>query len=55
MSERAFLRVNERESKPRTRGLSEIRGPYYTPVGRRFLEDLFEPARRLDRLGQVRR
>lgn len=44
MSERAFsfLRVNERESKPRTRGLTEIRGPYYTPLGKRYLEDVLE-------------
>jgi phosphosulfolactate synthase (CoM biosynthesis protein A) len=44
MSERAFsfLRANERESKPRTRGLTEIRGPYYTPMGKRYLEDLLE-------------
>jgi phosphosulfolactate synthase (CoM biosynthesis protein A) len=38
----AFLRINERESKPRKRGLTEIRGPYYSVVGRRYLEDLFE-------------
>ena len=37
-----FLTINERESKPRKRGLTEIRGPYYTFVGRRYLEDLFE-------------
>src|SRR5437667_9740018 len=37
-----FLRVNERENKPRKRGLTEIRGPYYSVVGRRYLEDLFE-------------
>src|SRR5207247_3288733 len=37
-----FLRVNERDGKPRTRGLTEIRGPYYSVVGRRYLEDLFE-------------
>ena len=37
-----FLRVNEREGKPRKRGLTEIRGPYYSVVGRRYLEDLFE-------------
>jgi len=44
MSERAFgfLRINERQAKPRSRRLTEIRGPYYTPVGRRYLEDLFE-------------
>ena len=38
----SFLRVNERESKPRNRGLTEIRGPYYSVVGPRYLEDLFE-------------
>jgi phosphosulfolactate synthase (CoM biosynthesis protein A) len=37
-----FLRVNERENKPRKRGLTEIRGPYYSVIGRRSLEDLFE-------------
>ena len=37
-----FLRINERECKPRKRGLTEIRGPYYSVVGRRYLEDLFE-------------
>jgi len=37
-----FLRINEREAKPRRRGLTEIRGPYYSVVGRRYLEDLFE-------------
>jgi phosphosulfolactate synthase (CoM biosynthesis protein A) len=38
----AFLRLNERPTKPRSRGVTEIRGPYYTPVGRRYLEDLLE-------------
>jgi phosphosulfolactate synthase (CoM biosynthesis protein A) len=37
-----FLRINERERKPRKRGLTEIRGPYYSAYGRRHLEDLFE-------------
>jgi phosphosulfolactate synthase (CoM biosynthesis protein A) len=37
-----FLRINECEPKPRKRGLTEIRGPYYSVVGRRYLEDLFE-------------
>src|SRR5947207_7656395 len=37
-----FLTINEREGKPRKRGLTEIRGPYYSVVGRRYLEDLFE-------------
>src|SRR5438876_3263527 len=37
-----FLRLNERESKPRKRGLTDIRGPYYSAYGRRHLEDRFE-------------
>src|SRR5881628_668437 len=37
-----FLQFNERECKPRKRGLTEIRGPYYSPMGRRYLEDLLE-------------
>jgi phosphosulfolactate synthase (CoM biosynthesis protein A) len=41
---RAFplLRTNPRPGKPRTRGVTEIRGPYYTPMGRRYLEDVLE-------------
>src|SRR5258707_12589488 len=44
MSDRAFsfIRMNEREGKPRTRGITEIRGPYYTPMGKRYLEDVLE-------------
>jgi phosphosulfolactate synthase (CoM biosynthesis protein A) len=37
----AFLSLNERPPKPRSRGVTEIRGPYYTPVGPRYLKDLF--------------
>jgi phosphosulfolactate synthase (CoM biosynthesis protein A) len=37
-----FLRMNEPVPRPRTRGLTEIRGPYYTPVGKRYLEDVLE-------------
>jgi phosphosulfolactate synthase (CoM biosynthesis protein A) len=37
-----FLRINERQSKPRSRGVTEIRGPYYTPMGKRYLEDILE-------------
>lgn len=37
-----FLRVNDRPAKPRTRGLTEIRGPYYTPAGPRYLADVLE-------------
>lgn len=38
----AFLEINQREEKPRKVGLTEIRGPYYTPMGRRYLEDVLE-------------
>lgn len=38
----SFLRTNQRPAKPRTRGVTEIRGPYYTPMGRRYLEDILE-------------
>src|SRR5260221_6398508 len=37
-----FLRVNQREPKPRRRGITEIRGPYYTPMGKRYLADILE-------------
>ncbi len=44
MPDRAFpfLRINERQDKPRSRGLTEIRGPYYTPMGKRYLADVLE-------------
>jgi len=38
----SFLRVNERQRKPRTEGTTEIRGPYYTPMGRHCLEDILD-------------
>jgi phosphosulfolactate synthase (CoM biosynthesis protein A) len=38
----SFLALNAREAKPRTRGLTEIRGPYYTPLGKRALADILE-------------
>jgi len=38
----AFLEVNQRMAKPRTRGITEIRGPYYTPMGQRYLQDILE-------------
>jgi phosphosulfolactate synthase (CoM biosynthesis protein A) len=37
-----FLRTNPRPPKPRTRGVTEIRGPYYTPMGVRYLQDVLE-------------
>ena len=38
----AFMNLNQRPARPRTRGMTEIRGPYYTPMGRRYLQDLLE-------------
>jgi phosphosulfolactate synthase (CoM biosynthesis protein A) len=37
-----FLRINDRPGKPRKRGVTEIRGPYYTPMGKRYLQDILE-------------
>jgi len=37
-----FLHMNQRQEKPRVRGVTEIRGPYYTPMGPRYLEDVLE-------------
>jgi phosphosulfolactate synthase (CoM biosynthesis protein A) len=44
ISDRAFgfLKVNQRAPKPRSQGITEIRGPYYTPMGKRYLEDILE-------------
>jgi len=38
----SFLRTNHRPGKPRHTGITEIRGPYYTPMGKRYLEDILE-------------
>jgi len=38
----SFLRLNRGTAKPRTRGLTEIRGPYYTPMAKRYLQDVLE-------------
>ena len=37
-----FLHINERDGKPRRTGVTEIRGPYYTPLGKRALLDILE-------------
>lgn len=44
VNERAFssLSLNSRANKPRSQGVTEIRGPYYTPLGKRQLEDILE-------------
>src|SRR5215813_295585 len=43
-AERAFpfLKLNYRPPKPRTTGLTEIRGPYYTPIGKHTLQDVLD-------------
>ena len=38
----AFLRHGYRPAKPRTRGVTEIRGPYYSAMGPRYLRDVLE-------------
>ncbi|MGH8141168.1 MAG: phosphosulfolactate synthase [Steroidobacteraceae bacterium] len=44
MEDRAFgfMPLNVRPGKPRARGLTEIRGAYYSVVGPRYLEDLLD-------------
>lgn len=37
-----FLQRNKRQDKPRTHGITEIRGPYYTPLGKRVLSDILD-------------
>lgn len=37
-----FIRMNEAEPKPRSIGLTEIRGPYYAPMGPRYLADILD-------------
>jgi phosphosulfolactate synthase (CoM biosynthesis protein A) len=37
-----FLNTNTRSAKPRKTGVTEIRGPYYTVMGKRYLEDILE-------------
>ncbi len=37
-----FLRMNPRPAKPRKKGITEIRGPYYTVMGKHYLQDLLE-------------
>jgi phosphosulfolactate synthase (CoM biosynthesis protein A) len=37
-----FVRGNERPAKPRSRGVTEIRGPYYSVMGPRYLRDVLD-------------
>src|SRR5512143_3515331 len=38
----SFIKLKVRPAKPRGRGMTEIRGPYYTPMGKRYLQDVLE-------------
>jgi hypothetical protein len=38
----SFLRVNERQRKLWTEGITEIRATYYPPMGRHCLEDILD-------------
>jgi len=37
-----FIRSNPRPPKPRKLGVTEIRGPYYSVMGKRYLQDLLD-------------
>ena len=37
-----FIRHNARPPKPRQTGVTEIRGPYYSAMGKRYLKDVLE-------------
>lgn len=37
-----FIRHNPRPAKPRSHGLTEIRGPYYSAMGKNYLSDVLE-------------
>ncbi|RYG72466.1 phosphosulfolactate synthase [Lentibacillus lipolyticus] len=43
-NQRAFqnIRMNNRQVKPRNQGITEVRGPYYTVMGKHYLEDMLE-------------
>jgi phosphosulfolactate synthase (CoM biosynthesis protein A) len=38
----SFINMNQRENKPRSRGVTEIRGPYYSVMGKHYLEDVLD-------------
>lgn len=38
----SFIHLNERQKKPRSRGMTEIRGPYYSVMGMNYLEDILD-------------
>lgn len=50
-----FLKLNQRQGKPRSRDVTEIRGPYCTPVGKRYLQDILETIHEIVRFPPRRR
>ncbi|EFE34738.1 uncharacterized protein ARB_06501 [Trichophyton benhamiae CBS 112371] len=42
-----FAKSNALPQKPRKRGVTEIRGPYYAVMGKRYLSDIFETLKEL--------
>src|SRR5687768_16597142 len=40
--QKPLFSIPSRQGKPRATGLTEIRGPYYTPMGKRYLQDVLE-------------
>src|ERR1043165_3147486 len=37
-----FILKNQRDKKPRNTGVTEIRGPYYSVMGKRYLRDVLD-------------
>ena len=38
----SFMPLNFTQDKPKTKGLTEIRGPYYSVMGPSYLSDILE-------------
>ncbi len=38
----SYIKTNQRPPKPRKTGVTEIRGPYYSVMGKRYLQDILE-------------
>lgn len=39
-----FLRLNDRDPKPRSSAITEVRGPYYATIGPAYIQDIFSVA-----------
>ena len=48
-----FVRHNPLPPKPRSRAVTEIRGPYYSVMGTRYLTDVLETMGAVDTLGEL--